>query len=37
MVEEKFNINFAKEKTKFCWRLYHNGDNSDLFVNKKNI
>lgn len=35
--EKNFNINFTKEKTKFCLRLHHNGDGSDLFVNKKNI
>ena len=35
--EEIFSIDFRKAKTKFCSSLYYNGDNSYLFVNKKDI
>ena len=35
--EEKFTIIFTKAKPKFCFSLYHNGDNSYLFVNGKEI
>ena len=34
--EKKFNINFSKAKTKFCWSLHCNY-NSYLFVNRKEI
>ena len=35
--EKKFRINFTKANTKFCLSLYYNGDNSNLFVNGKEI
>ena len=35
--EKKFNINFSKSNKKFCLRLHHNGDNSYLLVNGKEI
>ena len=35
--EKKFSINFSKARTKFCLSLHYNGDNSYLFVNKKEI
>ena len=35
--QKKFCINFSKANTKFCLRLYYNGDESDLFVNETKI
>ena len=35
--EKTLSINFSKAKTRFCFRLYYNDDNSYLFVNKKEI
>ena len=35
--EKKFSINFTKASTQFCLSLYHNTDNSYLFVNGKEI
>ena len=35
--EKKFNINFIKTKTKFCLKLHYNGDNSFLFIKRKEI
>ena len=33
--EKYFSINFSKAKTKLCLSLHRNGNNSYLFVNKK--
>ena len=35
--EKKFSINFSKAKTKLCLSLRCNGDNSYLFVNRKEM
>ena len=35
--EKKFNINFSKANTKFCFSLVYNGDNSCWLVNGKEI
>ena len=35
--EKKFNINFSKANTKFCFSLHYNADNSYVFVNRKEI
>ena len=35
--EKMFSINFKKAKTKYCFILHYNGDNSYLFVNGKKI
>ena len=35
--QKKFSINFSKARTKFCLSLHHNGDNSYLFVNEKEM
>ena len=32
-VEQKFNINFSKTKSKFCLSLHYNSDSSYIFVN----
>ena len=32
-----YSNNFTKVKTKFCWSLHYNGDNSYLFVNGTEI
>ena len=34
---KKFSINFSKANTKFCLSLHYNADNSNLFVNVKQI
>ena len=34
---KKFNINFSKAKTRFCFSLHYNADNSYLFANGKEI
>ena len=34
---KKFSINFSKANTKFCLSLHYNADNSNLFVNAKEI
>ena len=36
-VEEMFSISFSKAKTKFCFSLLYNDDDSYLFVNGKEI
>ena len=33
--EKAFRINFSKGNTNFCLRLHYNGNNSNLFVDKK--
>ena len=35
--EIKFRIYFSKGKTNVCLSSYYNGDNSYLFVNRKEI
>ena len=35
--EKKFNFNFIKANTKFCFRLQYNTNNSCLFINEKEI
>ena len=35
--EKKFSINSSNAKTKFCSSLHYNGDDSDLFVTRKEI
>ena len=35
--EKKISINFSEANTKFCLRFHYNGDNSYLFVNRKEI
>ena len=35
--EKKFSINFSKVKKKICLSFPYNGDNSYLFVNRKEI
>ena len=35
--EKKFNINFSKERPKFCFSLHYSEDNSYWFVNGKEI
>ena len=35
--EKKFSTNFSNAKTKFCLSLHYNGNNSYLFVNRKEI
>ena len=35
--EQKSSINFIKGKTKICFSLPYNGDNSYFFVNRKKI
>ena len=35
--KKKLSINFTKANTKFCLSLHYNADNSDLFVNGKEI
>ena len=35
--EKGFNINISNPKTKFCWSLHYNGDNSYLFLNRRDI
>ena len=35
--EKMFCIKFKKAKTKYCFSLHYNGDNSYLFVNGKKI
>ena len=38
LVQQKKNvINFSKANTKFCLSLHYNGDESYLYVNKKEI
>ena len=36
-VEKRFNIYISNPKTKFCWSLHYNGDNSYLFLNRRDI
>ena len=35
--EKRFSINFSKANTKICLSFHYNGDNSYLFVNKRNL
>ena len=35
--EKNLSINFSKANTKFCLSLHYNADNSNLFVNVKQI
>ena len=35
--EKNLSINFSKANTKFCLSLHYNADNSNLFVNVKEI
>ena len=35
--EQKFSVNFSKEKTKFHLNLHYNHDNSYFFINGKEI
>ena len=35
--ETKLKINFGKAKTKFCLSLHYNGDNSYMFINRKEM
>ena len=35
--ETKLKINFSKAKTKFCLSLHYSGDNSYLFINRKEM
>ena len=36
-VEEMYSINFTEHNKKFCLNMHHNGANSYLFVNGKEI
>ena len=35
--EKKFSISFSKVNIKFCLSLHYNGDNSYLFVTRKEL
>ena len=35
--KKKFSTNFSKLDTNLCFSLHYNADNSDLFVNGKEI
>ena len=37
VLQKNIGINFSTARTKFCLILHYNGDNSYLFVNRKEI